>query len=440
MKLTQLTIARFWAPLASTWLMMALEGPILAAVVARLAEPEFNLAAYGVALALAILIEAPVIMLMSAATSLARDRASFLRLRRFAWGLCAGTTLILLVILIPSVHELLMRRLIGLPDPIADLTYGALWCFLPWPAAIGFRRLYQGLLIRARQTHLVARGTLIRLFSLSLAAGCGYLWVDLPGAWIAPAALSVAVVCEAVAARLMVRPALRELLSNSGRRRRRAATPMSYREIAHFYFPLLLTPVIGMAMQPMLAFFMGRSVSPIESLAVFPVVNSVGFFFRSISIAYQDVAIALMGRRFRHFVKLRTFAITLGSVTAAGLAAVAFVHPVSHLWFVTVSGLTVELEGFAIDATRVMFPIPFLATVLSLQRAILLEGRRTGPITAASAVELAVVGVSFIVFGWGIGMVGATAAFAATLCGRLAANAYLLRPCESALSTGRAGR
>ncbi len=30
----------FWIPLASTWLMMAAEGPFLAAIIARLADPK----------------------------------------------------------------------------------------------------------------------------------------------------------------------------------------------------------------------------------------------------------------------------------------------------------------------------------------------------------------------------------------------------------------
>ncbi|MHB8766672.1 MAG: hypothetical protein ACYDA8_20370, partial [Deferrisomatales bacterium] len=62
------TIFRFWLPLAATWLMMALEGPYLAAVIARLPEAEPNLAAFGVALAFALILEAPVIMIMGAAT------------------------------------------------------------------------------------------------------------------------------------------------------------------------------------------------------------------------------------------------------------------------------------------------------------------------------------------------------------------------------------
>ena len=90
--LTQGRIFRFWLPLAATWLMMAVEGPFLAAVIARLAEPVYNLAAYGVAFSLALVVEAPVIMLMSAATALARNRLSYVRLRTFTHLLNAGVT------------------------------------------------------------------------------------------------------------------------------------------------------------------------------------------------------------------------------------------------------------------------------------------------------------------------------------------------------------
>ncbi|MFI5142626.1 MAG: hypothetical protein ACHQHM_01210, partial [Thermoanaerobaculales bacterium] len=68
--LTQRRIFAFWAPLAATWLMMAVEGPFLGAVIARLAEPKYNLAAWGVAFSFAMLVEAPIIMMLSAATAL----------------------------------------------------------------------------------------------------------------------------------------------------------------------------------------------------------------------------------------------------------------------------------------------------------------------------------------------------------------------------------
>ena len=53
------SILRFWAPLAATWLMMAVEEPFRAAVIARLPEAKINFAACGVAFAIAMLVESP---------------------------------------------------------------------------------------------------------------------------------------------------------------------------------------------------------------------------------------------------------------------------------------------------------------------------------------------------------------------------------------------
>ena len=185
-------IFAFWAPLAATWVMMAVEGPYLAAVVARLPEPTLGLAAYGVAIAMAVLIEAPVIMLLSASTALVEDAVSYRRLRTFAHGLNAFSTLLLLLVLVPPVHRGLMIGALGLPEDLAHLTYGALWCFLPWPAAIGYRRFWQGVLIRSGRTRLVAGGTVLRLIAMSTAAIVLAVSTDLPGASVGASALSSA--------------------------------------------------------------------------------------------------------------------------------------------------------------------------------------------------------------------------------------------------------
>jgi len=76
-RLTFRKIFFFWSPLAATWLMMAVEGPFLAAIIARLVDPKFNLAAYGVAYAFALTIEAPIIMIMSTSTALVDNRNAF---------------------------------------------------------------------------------------------------------------------------------------------------------------------------------------------------------------------------------------------------------------------------------------------------------------------------------------------------------------------------
>ena len=123
---------RFWLPLQATWLMMALEGPFLAAVIARLAEPKHNLAAYGVAFALAILVEAPVIMMMSASTALVDSAGIYRRLRHFMWMLNGGITAVMLLLLLTPLWSLLTdnghepRSRGGPPGPHLHVHHAAL--------------------------------------------------------------------------------------------------------------------------------------------------------------------------------------------------------------------------------------------------------------------------------------------------------------------------
>ncbi len=69
--LTNRTVLRFWLPLEATWLMMAAEGPFLAALIARLTDAKLNLAAYGVVTSLAWIVESPIINILSATNALA---------------------------------------------------------------------------------------------------------------------------------------------------------------------------------------------------------------------------------------------------------------------------------------------------------------------------------------------------------------------------------
>jgi len=428
---SQRTILLFWAPLAATWLMIAVEGPFLAAVIARLPEATYNLAAHGVAFAFAILIEAPVIMLLSAATALVEDRSSFLRLRRFSHALNLGTTLVLLLVLIPDVYRFIMLDLVDLPEEVAEITYGALWIFLPWPSAIGYRRFLQGVLVRSGKTRLVAYGTVFRLVAMASAAALGVLLLDIPGAWVGALALSSAVVAEALVVRIMAGSTIREVLATEPPE---DAEGMSYRDMLSFYYPLALTSLIGLAVHPMLTFLMGRAVLPVESLAVFPVVNALSFVFRSAGMSFQDASIALFGDRHQHFPELRRFGAWLALATTAGLTLVVFT-PLSDVWFVTISGLTPELTAVALPAAAWIVLLPGLSVLLAFQRAILVKNRTTRPITVATGIEVTGVAVLFLVLGFGLDWVGATAAFAAFLGGRALSNLYLLPQCARRLGS-----
>ena len=406
-------------PLALQWLMMSLEGPFLAAVIARTAEPEFNLAAYGVAWAFAILIESPVIMLMSAATALAEDAAAYRKLRNFAVALNVAATTPFAVMLIPAVHDFVMAGVLGLPAAVVRLIYGSLWLLIPWPAAIGYRRFLHGVLIRSGRTRLVAVGTALRIATLVSSSLVLFKVTDLPGAWVGAAGLTAGVVLEAIVARVMAAGAIRELLSTE-----HPGAPPSYADVARFYYPLAITSFLGLTVQPLLTFFMGRAPRPIESLAVFPVVHGLTFLFRAIGFSFQEVVIALAGRRLENVPLLARFGVALAVLSTTALALVVFT-PVVDLWFVRVSGLAPNLAELAVTPARISVILPAVAVLIAFQHGILVRGRRTRPVTAATALEVSGIALLFALFGWGLGLMGVTAAMAAMVGGRTVGNVFL---------------
>jgi hypothetical protein len=417
---TQREIFRFWAPLAATWLMMAAEGPFLAAVIARLADPTFNLAAYGVAFAFALLVESPVIMMMSASIALVEDGDSFRRLRRFAHGLSATMTGVMVILLLPPVFHAVMEGIVALPPEVARRTHLALLILVPWPGAIGYRRFHQGLLIREGRTRLVAYGTVVRLCTMAAMATTLFAVGRLPGAAVGAAALSSGVVAEALATRMMARAAVRRLVASAAT----ADHPLSLGRITRFYYPLALTSIIGLVLQPMLTFFMGRAPSPVESLAVFPVIHALNFVFRALGLSYQEVAIALAGRRFEHAAAVRRFAGTLAVSVSLGFAVIV-TTPLARVWFGEVSGLAPALVDFAILPALILIPLPALTGLQSYQRGVLVLARRTAPATWATALEIGIIAVAFPLLTAAFGWTGVVSSGVAFVVGRLAAVGFL---------------
>ena len=423
--LTLKTILSFWIPLASTWLMMSFEGPFLTALVARMAEPKFNLAAYGIAFSFALIIEAPVIMLMSASTALVKDKLSFIKLRNFVYALNIIVTLFMIILVYPPVFYFFTIKLIGLPANVAGLTHLATIALIPWPGAIGYRRFYQGILIRNNLTRRVALGTIIRVSSILLTGFLLFSFSGLDGVVVGTSSLSIAVIVEAVASKFMAMHTVKNI---------KAENPftiikedLSYTDIIKFYYPLALTSFLTLGVNPMVTFFIGQSRFALESLAVLPVLNAFLFIFKSFGVSYQETSIALIGDKKQGFLPLKRFALWLGSLTVALLMVVAFT-PLADLYLMKISGLSGSLTVFALLPLAIMVLLPGLEVLISFQRAILVDARKTSPITIATIIEVTgIIGVLFI----GIKVFNSTGAVVAALAyviGRLAANVYLLSP------------
>ncbi len=422
--LTLARIFRFWQPLAATWLMMAVEGPTLTAVIARLPDPKLNLAAFGIAFAFALIIEAPVIMMMSASTALVTNRETYLKLRSFTHFLNVGITLTMLIGLVPQIHHWMISDLLGLQSSVARLTWLPLALLLPWPAAIGFRRFYQGILIRNGLTRRVAYGTVVRMVTMIVATVVLVLQTDIAGAAVGAAALSIGVTAEAIASRLLVGRLITRLLDGRLASIPADDTGLHYRSIVSFYTPLALTSFLSLGVQPIVTFFVGHGRAPLESLAVLPVVHALVFIFRALGLAFQETAIALFGDDMEGYASLRRFTGLLAVVASAGLGLIVWT-PLNQWWFHSVAGLSNDLVVYAVPAARILTIMPALTVLISWQRALLVHSKKTTPITWASALEIIGVVVGLVAGIVIFDLVGAIAAAAALILGRLAANIWL---------------
>ncbi len=412
----------FWLPLAGTWLMMSVEGPFLAAVIARMAEPKINLAAYGVAFAFALVVESPIIMIMSAATALVKSRNSYLKLRNFTYALNFIITALMLIFLIPQIFYFIAENLIELPHDLAHLTYVGVALLLPWPGAIGYRRFFHGVLIKNGLTKRVAYTTVIRIFSMSATALGLYFFADLHGVYVGAISLSAGVTAEAIAARLFAAKIVKEILAKQN-----DSDNPEYSFIGKFYYPLALTAMLSLGVHPIVTFFMGQSRMPIESLAVLPVINSLVFIFRSFGLSFQEVAIALVGEKGENYSKLKNFALITGGAVTAALLLIAFT-PAAGFWFKTVSGLTDELAHFAEPPLMIMSLMPAFTFLISFQRSLLVAANNTSPITFATLIEVSLILLTMFVSIKYFDAYGIIAATTGYILGRLGANIYLYKP------------
>lgn len=379
------SIFRFWSPLSATWLMMAAEGPLLTSLIARLNEPKYNLAAYGVATAIAMIIESPIIMMLSASIALVRDAASYHALRGFIIRLNIMVTVGMLITLIPPVFHVLAYDMLNLKQPVADLMYGCLASMVLWPAAIGFRRFWQGLLIRAHLTRRVAIGTIVRLVSMFGTAISLVEFTHVPGTLVGGMSLTVGVILESIATRIMAAGTIKKIKAEGDHF---IEQPLTMKYMIHYYTPLALTSLIGMASVPIITFFIGRSPMALESLAVLPIIESFVFIFRSFGFSYQEVSLALLGRNNEHYRAIRTFGLLLGISTTSIYSILVF-SPLIHPILSGLYGLSDELASFAILPARLVFFLPFLAVSYSFFRSIMMNSMRNPIVTYSTLIEVA---------------------------------------------------
>jgi len=383
--LPQRRILGLWWPLAASWLLMGTELPLFTACVARMREPEVNLAAYGsLVFPIALVIEAPIMMLLAAATALASDQDSWRKVRRFMHASGAALTAVHLTIAFTPLFDLLARQVFGVPEVVIEPARLGLRILTPWTWSIAYRRTHQGVLIRYESGRPVIIGTALRLLGNACVFGLGFALqargVDVPGIVVGASAVACGVLSEA----LFIGWCTRSVLAERGLPERGSGAPLTRAAFLRFYVPLALTPLIALLTQPLGAAAIARMRDPLASLAAWPAVHGLLFLSRSPGFAYNEVVVSLLERP-GAVPALRRFGLVLGGASLLVLLVVA-TTPLARLWFGWVSGLSQELTALASTALTCAILWPAAQALQSWFQGSLVHARSTRGVTEAMGV------------------------------------------------------
>ena len=389
----QRKILKTWLPLAASWMLMAVEMPAITAVMARLVHPEISLAAHGaVVFPIALIIEAPIIMLLAASVALCKDWASYQRIYRFMMITGFVLTVLHLLVAFTPLFDVVVTQILGVPKEIVEPARIGLRIITPWTWAIAYRRFQQGVLIRFGHSDAVGVGTLIRLTTDAVVLIFGLIIGSIPGYIIGASAQALSTLAEAIYAGIRVQPVLRDQLKPAS-----SDEILTWKAFYSFYIPLAMTSFLSLVWQPIGSAALSRMPRALDSLAVWSVVSGLVFMLRSTGMAFNEVVVALLDQE-GSSIYLRKFATRLFSVVSISHFLIA-ATPLAFLWFKYLSGLSPALVDLAVIGFFFALPMPGLNVLQSWYQGAILFGKHTQGIPESMAIFLLTV---LVILGGGV--------------------------------------
>ncbi len=418
-KLSYKAISLLYLPLALSWVLMLMEAPLINAFLARGAEAEVSLAAYGVAFSVILVVEAPILMMLELSIALSKDLSAFRAIRRFYIMVGLGVTALSFALFYTPFSQVLLCRLMNLPPTIAAATAPALRILTWWSFPIGWRRIHQGILVRDGRTRVIGIITAVRLVILSMTMLLGQTVDLLPGASLGALAMLIAVVVEALlihwAAQFSIEQRLAVAVTNP--------EPLTLRFLWIFYFPLAVTTVLRQGIRPLIS--AGVAAAPMAelSLAAWPVAFSLTSMFWGPTMGLQQVTVALTEDKVS-WRRVSRFVLAVGLILTGTLAVINFT-PLLEVVLRQLFGLSAEVARLTAPATRILVLLPLGYTFHALFTGLLVKQARTSTVRTAKAANLVVVGLTlFAGLRYG-GLWGSVLAAVAMTAGTLVEAAWL---------------
>jgi hypothetical protein len=411
-----------WLPLAASIVMMVLEPSIINIGLGRTADPELALAAYGVAFGLALLVEAPIIMLLDASVARSTDLGAFRLIRRITLGLGLLVTAVGLAVSLTPLYGLIVVDLMNIPPDVAARARPTMQILSFWPLPIAWRRAHQGVLIRVGRTGIITVATGVRLLSLAGALLVGLFLLPDRGSVVAGLAMDFSVVVEAALITWATQPVLRASFFQPGAAGE-GSSSLTMQGLWRFYRPLAVTSILRQTTRPVLNTGIAAAGMARASLAAWPVAWGFTILIAGPAWSLQQLTTALAVDQ-AAYRRVRGFSLALSAFFSLLLALVVFT-PLYDLVMGGVYNLSPELQALARPGMQLMIVYPLLLGLQSLLRGVLIRSGCTGAVRAAMTANVLVLATAVAVGALLSSFTGVVMAAIAVLAGGLAEFAWL---------------
>ena len=418
-------------PLSLSDVTMALGDPLTTTTLAHLPDPRTNISALGVAKAIAIFCESPIIMLLHASNALAGTQSSRLALWRFTLIASGAMSLILALTAIPAVFAIVGESWLGVSPSLSQTIRSTLTILILWPFAIGWRRYFQGLLIHSGQSNAVAQAGLIRLLVVGGILAGGFT-LRANGAVVAGMSLVWGVIAEAIAVTYLARrlgaTRLPEIKSTP-------ELPQDLAGVWKFYLPLGGTMMLVWGARAALVGIVARANDGEIALAAWPAAWGLVLVIANSTRMVQQIIIR--NRKLIPDRVLITFAITVGILCSLILLSVSGT-PISAQAIGYFVGDDRELISRVRPVLLICAAIPLLVSIQNALQGFLVSAGRTWGVNQAAWIgAIVMLGTAYLAVQ--MGQNGAIAAAMGMIVGNSLEIGYLCYLWQS-LSLGRDAR
>ncbi|MGI6644116.1 MAG: hypothetical protein ACOX3V_09085 [Bacillota bacterium] len=380
-------IAKFYAPLAVTSVLMMVTHSVVSGAVSRTPEPATALAAYAAAYSVGQMFESPCYGMHRMTLTFVRGKTSLAVVQKSALQILAVLVSCLALVAWTPLSRAVFMGFLRLSEPVYRLAVPSLRVFLLWPISSTLRSLFQCPIVLQKKTTWMTVNMGARVgVMLGLAA-------ILPRAWpfgpVGPTILMSGLCTEALMAYVTSRWFVRPIGEDDP-----GVPPPRQRQVFSFAVPLSLAAGVQTLARPIIAASLSRVADPEIAMSGYQVATSFSYIFAALTYNIYHLVVVFASDS-ESFAKVRRFAVGLGVAGSACLLLCSI--PVVGNWvFGRIIGTPPEISREAIRTLGILTVTPGLAALVEFYGGVLMFSRHAAAVTAGKFVNVLVTSGSVV--------------------------------------------